>query len=102
MVQQHIVETNWCYWGLPAGLVEGGEMITDGLIREVKEETGVQVKAIKRMVGFSQIDRSLQATQTLLFLFEIAQWQELLQCQDSDDEVYNVELVQQGEVLERL
>ena len=102
MVQQRIAETNRCYWGLPGGLVEGGEMITDALIREVKEETGVQVKAIERMVGFSQIDRPLQATQTLLFLFEIAQWQGTLQCQDPDNEVYNVELVQQGKALERL
>lgn len=102
MVQQHIAETNRWYWVLPGGLVEGGEMITDALIREVKEETGVQVKAIERMVAFSQIDHPLQATQTLLFLFEIAQWQGMLQCQDPDSEVHKVELVQKGKALNRL
>ena len=102
MVQQHIAGANEPYWVLPGGLVEGGELITDALIREVKEETGVQVNAIGPLVGISQIDRPLQASQTLLFVFEIAQWQGTLQSQDPDGEVLNVELVKQRQVIHRL
>ena len=102
MVQQYIAMDNRSYWVLPGGLVEGGELITDALIREVKEETGVQVQAIGRLVGLSQIDRPLQASQSLFFLFEIAQWQGMLQCQDPDGEVHNVELVEQRDAIKRL
>ena len=37
-------------WGLPGGVVEAGESVESGVIREVLEETGLQV-GVKRLVG---------------------------------------------------
>ena len=37
-------------WGLPGGVVEAGESVESGVIREVLEETGLRV-AVKRLVG---------------------------------------------------
>ena len=39
-----------CLWDLPGGALDVGESVADGLIREVFEETGLNV-AIKRLVG---------------------------------------------------
>jgi ADP-ribose pyrophosphatase YjhB (NUDIX family) len=37
-------------WGLPGGSLEIGESVTDGVIREVREETGLTV-TVRRLVG---------------------------------------------------
>ena len=38
------------YWGLPGGKVDIGESVEQGAIREVLEETGLNV-AVKRLIG---------------------------------------------------
>lgn len=35
------------YWDIPGGFLEAGEHPEDGLVREVREETGLQVKPIE-------------------------------------------------------
>jgi 8-oxo-dGTP diphosphatase len=34
-------------WEFPGGIVENGESIQDGVIREVKEKTGIDIEVIK-------------------------------------------------------
>lgn len=38
------------YWSLPGGKMEAGESIDQAAIREVKEETGLDIR-LKRVVG---------------------------------------------------
>lgn len=49
------------YWSLPGGVVEFGESVEQAAIREVKEETGLDVH-LKRVVGlYSKPDESALA-----------------------------------------
>jgi len=44
-------------WGIPGGVVELGETIEDAVVREVREEAGVECKPVKRLTVFDSIQR---------------------------------------------
>ncbi len=44
-------------WSLPGGLLELGERLTDGVIREVEEETGLTVEAVELVELLDRIYR---------------------------------------------
>jgi 8-oxo-dGTP diphosphatase len=45
------------HYALPGGIVEYGERVEDALVREVKEETGLEVKIHKLVGVYSDPDR---------------------------------------------
>ena len=48
------------YWSLPGGVLETGETLEQGVIREVHEETGLDVKPLKVLEIFERIIRDTQ------------------------------------------
>jgi 8-oxo-dGTP diphosphatase len=45
------------YWSLPGGVLETGELLEDGIKREVLEETGLTVKPVRIVEVFERILR---------------------------------------------
>jgi ADP-ribose pyrophosphatase YjhB (NUDIX family) len=48
------------FWSLPGGVLETGETLEQGIIREVREETGLEVKPMKVLEIFERIIRDAQ------------------------------------------
>lgn len=44
-------------WVIPGGTVELGETLVDALVREVREETGLDVRPVEILTVFDRIDR---------------------------------------------
>lgn len=47
-------------WSLPGGLLELGELIVDGVVREVEEETGLTVEAIELIELVDRVHREAE------------------------------------------
>lgn len=71
-------------WSLPGGLVDWGDNLTTTAIRELKEETGLELVHIRRLVGvYSNVDRDPRM-HSIAILVE-AEVQGELQVQDTSE-----------------
>lgn len=69
---QDRVKKDWKGYTLPGGHIETGESIVDAVVREMKEETGLTIKA-PRLCGVKQFP--IEGGRYIVFLFETDQFE---------------------------
>jgi 8-oxo-dGTP diphosphatase len=99
------------FWALPGGIVEDGELVVEGLVREVAEETGLVVQP--GLLAFvREVDERRPARLTprhppvgyhlTVWVFEAASWSGEVAADDPDGYVHEARFVPRRDAIERL
>lgn len=76
---QDRIKNDWKGYTLPGGHIEPGESIVEAVIREMKEETGLDIKR-PRLCGVKQFP--IEGGRYIVFLFETEQFEGVLNSSD--------------------
>ena len=68
LVQNKVGNEYWHGWNFPGGHVEKGEYITPSVIREIKEETGLDIEAPK-LCGIKEFHKMKDGKRYIVFLY---------------------------------
>ncbi|WP_028552353.1 NUDIX hydrolase [Paenibacillus sp. UNC451MF] len=80
---------NGAYWSLPGGAVEPGETLEQAVLRETKEESGLEVK-VKGLHSVREVFFTEAGHHALLFTFEAVIVGGELEVSDPDEEITEV------------
>jgi 8-oxo-dGTP diphosphatase len=90
------------FWVLPGGRVEPGELVTEAVVREVREETGIRVLDPGRVAFVVQVDERRESWNATAWTFEVDSWEGELAPADPDGYVLEAAWVPVAEACQRL
>jgi len=100
LVQQQGPSDSVPAWSVPGGVANPGELLSEALAREVREETGLEILDPGRLLYVAQVDhRPLEQRQTLIFVFTVAAWQGDLRPADPDGYVLEARFLPVAEAI---
>jgi 8-oxo-dGTP diphosphatase len=89
-------------WTIPAGRVEPREFVVDALVREVREETGLEVVEPGRIAFLAQHDDRREGYFATIWTWEVASWRGEIAVDDPDGFVQEAAWVPLEEAATRL
>lgn len=92
------------FWNLPGGAVDPGEDLHHAVIRELYEESGLEVLQVGRLAWVAQIYNGPDQPSFLVFAFEVTAWQGdiTLEYEEKGGSVRRAEFVPYAEACKRL
>lgn len=88
-------------WSLPGGGVERGELLTEALVREVQEESGLRLRTVGPL-AFLVNTTSKRYPSTVVLTFDCSDWNGDIPVQDPDDKVISAVLLPLNEATQLL
>jgi 8-oxo-dGTP diphosphatase len=89
-------------WSIPGGRIEPGEFVVDALIREAREETGIEIVEPGRIAFLAQVDDRRVGYFATVWTWEVASWRGEINAADPDGFVREAAWVALDEAAARL
>ena len=90
------------YWTVPGGAAEPGEFVSDTLVREVLEETGISILEPGRLAFTAQVDDRSIGYFATVWTWDVARWEGEIAVDDPDRLVLDSAWVPLDEACARL
>lgn len=102
LVQQKGPGYDNAYWTLPGGRVARGELLMAGLLREVREETGLEIVELGQLIYTARLDNPQHGYQAHTRVFAVQGWRGELSPADPERLILDVAFVPLPEARHRL